>query len=586
MKTDYINLESVNSLRELFRVRAKHSPEDIAYHYFSKKTAEWNSISWQECDVQITIWANALRAENLSPGERVAILVKNSLEWIFFEQASFDCGLTVVPLYIEDRGENLAYIMQDAEVRCLIIGTSSHWNNIQPILDQLDTVKRIISVEQISPSTSDPRLIFLPEWLDQKADNGHSTPVDRHDLASIVYTSGTTGKPKGVMLSHENIMQNAWAGVHCVDIFPDDLFLSFLPLSHMLERTVGYYMPVMSGARVSFARSIAELAEDFITQNPSVLITVPRIYERVYLKINEALEHKSKIIRGLFEYALETGWQHFQYTQKQQGWNSRFLLLPFFDLLFFRKIRNKFGTRFRFAICGGAPLEFDVARMFISMGTILSQGYGLTEYSPVISWNRLDNNDPRSVGEPLPGVDIKIGDNQELLVKGKSIMQGYWKNEAATKEIIDEDGWLHTGDKVSLVNNKIYITGRIKDIIVLSTGEKISPVEIEQQIILDPLFENVIVIGEKKSFLSALVVLNQKICDQQAGKNQDLKKVLLEHIQGRMSNFPGYARIHNVAVSPEPWTIDNGLLTPTLKTRREFIIERNRDLIEEMYRGH
>jgi long-chain acyl-CoA synthetase len=264
----------------------------------------------------------------------------------------------------------------------------------------------------------------------------------------------------------------------------------------------------------------------------------------------------------------------------------QFLLLPLFDRLFHKKIREKFGNRFRFAISGGAALDFTIARLFISLGVEIAQGYGLTEFSPVISVNRLDDNDPRSVGVPLPGVETRINENEELLVKGKSIMQGYWKNEQATHQIIDENGWLHTGDKASIVDGKITITGRIKDIIVLSTGEKIPPCEVEQSIMQDPLFENIVVVGENRPYLSALVIPNDELSKKLTNGTGSLNDELLEHIKIKMSAFPGYARVHKVSICEEPWTIENGMLTPTLKPRRKFIIDQYKNMIDEMYHNH
>jgi len=439
-----------------------------------------------------------------------------------------------------------------------------------------------LSIEAISDNKSDERLLTIDHWLKDSQPHPLSSEIKPNDLASIVYTSGTTGKSKGVMLTHNNIMQNAWAGVHSIDVYPYDHFLSFLPMSHMLERTIGYYLPILSGAKVSFSRSITELAQDLVTQSPSIIISVPRIFERVHLKIEQTLEQKPKILKALFNYAIKTSWEHYIFTQHKGHWKPSFLLLPLFDSIFFKKIREKFGKEFRFAISGGAALEFHVAQLFISIGIVIVQGYGLTEYSPVISVNRLNDNDPKSVGEPLPGVEVSIGDESELLVKGKSTMQGYWNNKEATKQIIDEKGWLHTGDQVNIVDNKIYITGRLKDILVLSNGEKVPPCEIEQAILQDPIFENVIIIGDKRPYLSALVVPNNELINGSVS----VEEKLMQHIQDKMKVFPGYAKIHKIGLCKDAWTIENGCLTPTLKPKRIAIIEQNQHLIEQMYTGH
>ncbi len=586
MKTDYINPDTVNSLHELLKARFKKSPDSVAYRYYSKPSNSWQAIDWKTVYEKTCLWANAIANEGLQPGDRAAILIKNSLEWVLYEQACFANQLVVVPLYPEDRAENIAYILRDAGVKLLLVEGQNHLQRLSAVADQLGSLNTIVSIESDTGDDFQDKVITLHQWLDQDTVDTQTTTSDRHALASIVYTSGTTGKPKGVMLSHDNIMQDAWAGVHSIDIYPSDHFLSFLPISHMLERTVGYYIPMMSGASVSFSRSIAELAQDMLSQNPSVMITVPRIFERVYNKVDEALAQKHTFIQTLFHYSINIAWKHFQYKQNKAHWDIQFLLLPLFDRLFHKKIREKFGNQFRFAISGGAPLDFNIARLFIALGIEIAQGYGLTEFSPVISVNHLDDNDPRSVGVPLPGVEARIDEHGELLVKGKCIMQGYWKHEQATREIIDEQGWLHTGDKASIIDGKITITGRIKDIIVLSTGEKIPPCEVEQSILQDPLFENIVVVGESRPYLSALVIPNNELAKKLNNGSKSLNDELLQHIKIKMSAFPGYARIHRVTICEEPWTIENGMLTPTLKPRRQFIIDQYHNMIDEMYSRH
>jgi len=584
MKTDYINPDTINSLHDLLKTRATRNPHSIAYQYFSKEEDSWQSIDWKTVCTKVLIWANALAHEKLEPGDRVAILIKNSLEWVLFEQACFVNQLIVVPLYPEDRAENVAYIINDTHTKLLLVDGHKHLQKLTLVQDQLSTLKAIISIDENTGTYFQDRVTPINTWLDKPTIDISPPNADRHSLASIVYTSGTTGKPKGVMLSHDNIMQDAWSGVQSIDVYPSDHFLSFLPISHMLERTVGYYIPMLSGASVSFSRSIADLANDMLTQNPSIMITVPRIFERVYNKVDEKLSQKSIIIQTLFHYSIDIAWKHFQYKQNKSAWNIQFLLLPLFNQLFHKNIRDKFGNRFRFAISGGAALDFKIAQLFISLGVVIAQGYGLTEFSPVISVNRLEDNDPKSVGKILPGVIITTDNNEELLVKGKSLMKGYWNNEIATREIIDEYGWLHTGDKAKIVNENIYITGRLKDIIVLSTGEKIPPCEVEQSIAQDPLFENIVVVGENRPYLSALVIPNDEMVKNMVNSTDSLNEELLKHIRVKMSSFPGYAKIHKVSICEDPWTIENGMLTPTLKPRRQYIIDNYKNIIDDMYK--
>jgi long-chain acyl-CoA synthetase len=262
------------------------------------------------------------------------------------------------------------------------------------------------------------------------------------------------------------------------------------------------------------------------------------------------------------------------------------LLWPLLKKLVAHKMQEKLGGRLRFAISGGAPLSDKISRLFIGLGIPIIQGYGLTETSPIISANPLENNITSSVGLPLPGIEVKIGDDDELLTRSPSVMLGYWNNEEATKEIIDADGWLHTGDKANIKNDHISITGRIKEIIVLSNGEKISPVDMEMSIVLDPLFEQAMVIGEGKPFLTVLVVLNHQACEKNKIKPSDTPEtnnVVLRQIAKRIEKFPGYAKIPKATVISEPWSVENGLMTPTLKLRRSAIKEKYSDKIDALY---
>jgi long-chain acyl-CoA synthetase len=447
-------------------------------------------------------------------------------------------------------------------------------------------------------SALDSRLTAVTEWV-----SSESAELIRHDsapdkLATIVYTSGTTGRPKGVMLSHDNILNNAYASQKLCAIYLEDLFLSFLPLSHTFERTIGYYLPMMAGASVAYNRSIPELADDLLIVRPTILISVPRIFERVYNKIYAQLQEKPPAARKLFEMTVKIGWARFERAQGRGNWNPSMLLWPLLERLVAGKIMAKLGGRMRIAVCGGAPLSEGVARLFVGLGLRLLQGYGLTETSPVIAANPPDDNQPASVGVPLPGVEVKVGENQELLVRGHGIMLGYWDNPKATAEMIDDEGWLHTGDKVRIEDNHIYITGRLKEILVLATGEKVPPADMEMAIAMDPLFEQVMVVGDNRPYLSALVVLNQEMWAEEAKRlgvvaddpevlnDSHVGAAMLERLVGRITAFPGYAQIRHVTCLRYPWTIDEGLITPTMKLRRRRILERFSNVIDEMYSGH
>ncbi len=340
------------------------------------------------------------------------------------------------------------------------------------------------------------------------------------------------------------------------------------------------------------------MGEDLQQIKPTVLIAVPRIFERVLLKVRAGLADKGGLAPQLFDWTVDVGWHRFNYQQQRAVWHPKLLLWPLLQPLVANKIMAKLGGRVRVAVCGGAPLSTEVAKVFIGLGLPLIQGYGLTESSPVISVNRLESNDPASVGAPLRDVEVKIGEQDELLAKSPGIMLGYWRNEEVTRAIVDAQGWLHTGDKATIREGRIYITGRLKDIIVMANGEKVSPADMEAAVTKDGLFEQVMVVGEGRPYLTALVVLQYELQRRllvelglkgepvQLLQHELVKKAVLQRISTCLREFPGYAQIRRIALLSEPWTIENGLLTPTLKLKRTVICETYRQEIEGLYRGH
>ncbi|MEI7843036.1 MAG: long-chain fatty acid--CoA ligase [Gallionellaceae bacterium] len=585
------------TLHGLFLERVKRTPDTVAYRYFDAVSNAWNSFTWREAQAQVARWQAALLAENLTVGDRVAVMLRNCPQWIFFDQAALSLGLVVVPLYTVDRPDNVAYIVNDAQVKVLLFETQEQWQELRSVRSQMTTVQRFVSLDEIS--TSEVRLQSVSKWLPLTAQLQAMVQVEPNQLTTIVYTSGTTGKPKGVMLSHANILSNAYA---CLDTFPvsqKDLFLSFLPLSHAFERTLGYYLTVMTGATVAFARSISLLSEDLQTIKPTVLISVPRIYERIYAAINQKLNEASPLRKKLFYLAVEVGWARFLHQQGRGSWHINFLLWPLLNLLIARKLMQRLGGRLRSAVSGGAALVPEVSRVFVGLGLPIVQGYGLTETSPVISGNHLDNNFPESVGQVITGVQVRLGEHNALLVKGPNVMMGYWNNPQATREMVDAEGWLNTGDIARISETgHITITGRVKEIIVMSNGEKLPPADIEMAIMRDALFEQVIVLGEARSYMVAVAVVNQVAWQQLAkdlGVRHDMPESLrdtrieqqaLQRIAAQLREFPGYAKIHRVLLQSEPWTVENGILTPTLKMKRNRVVEHFADDIAKLYEGH
>ena len=516
-----------------------------------------------------------------------------------FEQAAMSLGLVVVPLYTVDRPDSAAYIINNAQAKVLLFETEEQWQAMRTVRDQLGCLQRMVSLDKVI-ADDEARLSHAEAWLPAQAALQPEHPRNRDELATIIYTSGTTGKPKGVMLSHHNIVYNAYASLITFKEGLDstDIFLSFLPLSHTFERTAGYYMPMMAGAAVAYARSIPLLADDMKIVRPTVLASVPRIYERIYNAIHAKLEEGPALRHKLFTLTVEVGWDRFEHQQGRGKWTPKMLLWPILRKLVADKVMDRLGGRMRLSLSGGAALPPNVSRLFIALGLRLVQGYGMTETSPVVCVNRVEDNRPSTVGTPLEGIQVRIGEQNALLVKGPCNMLGYWNNPEATAAMIDKDGWLNTGDTASIgQDGYVTITGRLKEIIVMSTGEKVPPADMEEAILRDSLFDQVMVYGEGRSTLLVLAVLNPdkwKELAQQAGVRHDmpealhdsrLEQLVLQRIAEQIREFPGYAKVRRALLQTEPWSIENGMMTPTLKLKRAHLVSHFAKQIEQLYEG-
>ena len=599
MTAETLHPDALGTLCGLFRARVAATPDRVAYRQFDDANRRWVSFTWAQVAAEVARWQAALAREGLAPGDRVAVMLKNCVEWVIFDQAALSLGLVTVPLYLDDRPDNAAYILEHAEARLLLVEGRFQHAKLAEIVAGAPSLQCIVSLDGSGSGLpeSRARLVLAAEWLQAAADAPVPAAGPTPDmLASVVYTSGTTGRPKGVMLTHDNLLWNAYYASQCEDFQADEVFLSFLPLSHTLERTGGYYLPMLLGGEVAYARSITQLAQDLRDIRPTVLISVPRIYERFHRRIQDGLAKKGRLGQALFALAVSVGWRRFEFRQRRVSWHPQLLLWPLLRRLVADKVVERLGGRLRLAISGGAALSHDIARVFIGLGVPIYQGYGLTEASPVVCVNRPRSNVPRSIGQALPGVEVRIGENDELLTRSRCVMRGYWKDEAATRAMIDTDGWLHTGDRARVDAEGHYtIVGRIKEIIVLSNGEKIPPADLESAILLDPLFEQVMVLGEGRPYLVALAVLNAEqwqefaagldVDPHQPGVLRDPKvaKALVRHAGRQLRNFPGYAQIRRLHAELEPWTVDNGLLTPTLKLKRAPVYERHQEAVEAMY---
>ncbi len=522
----------------------------------------WCDVTVAEVAALACRWQAAFRREHYVAGDRIAICARNGINWVAIDIAALGLGLVVVPLYVDDNAENIVWCVGMAEVRLLVVENSRVAAALAKCVEG-HSLPPLVVLRPDEGETAATLATFLPEPAPELAVDEFADDT----LATICFTSGTSGRPKGVMLSHANIIANVGQCAATGMAREDDVFLSILPLSHMFERTGGYYLPLSLGAKVAFSRGVAQIADDLLTQAPTAIFAVPRIFDRFQSRIAASLA-KSPAKRRLFDACVARGFR----VATGKGSALDRLVTPGLRRLVAVPVLARLGGRLRLAVVGGAALDPTLARTFIGLGLGMLQGYGMTEASPVISVNRDDDNVPESVGPPLPGIEIRLGDGGELLVKGRNVMMGYWKNPGATDAALTADGWLRTGDVAETIDGRIYIRGRAKDLLVLSNGEKLPPQDAEFAILHDPVFEQVMLVGEGRPFVVLLAVTQETD-----------EKELIRRANDKLRDFPRWTRVRRVVMQKEPWSVDNGLLTPTLKLKRPILLQRLAPQIEAAY---
>ena len=596
-------LENLTTLPQLLVNSVERYGEREALRQFDKETKSWHSLSYAQLMARVMEWRRAYAAMNFERGTRIGILMPNSIDHACADQAALANGLVPVPLHAIDTPGASAFILSDSRAQVLVTNKLTRWKQIQAAGGDLqDLTAVIITEDEVDDETGMVR--GLSEWL---AAGTHVVELPEgpkeDDLAGIVYTSGTTGRPKGVMLTHGNIVSNVKATLECVFPQVGDIFLSFLPLSHTFERTAGYYLALATGCTIAYNRSVLLLADDLKTIRPTVIISVPRVYERIFARVQDKLKKSRPAARYLFDWAVEIGWRdfcrrnHLPVEHTGRAWLDG-LMRPLV-----RKVSStlldQFGGRLRIAISGGAALSSKVARTFCGLGLPIIQGYGMTEASPIIAGNNRTLNQPNTVGKPFNNVEVRLGEGDEIQIKGPSITRGYWNRPDATADAFTEDGWFRTGD-VGGFNELglLSIKGRIKEIIVTSTGEKVPPADLEAAIETDPLFSQCYVIGENRPYLSLITVVNPdewasfaKSCgvdpaDPASLDNPSVKTSALKRAKTAAGEFPHYALPRAVVLTQEPWTIENGLITPTLKLKRGPLSKKFANVIAQLYATH
>ncbi len=594
-RADIIGHSTTRTIPGLFRERVARSPDAIAYREWDAAARQWQDYSWREMTRLVRRYQAALSGVALEEGDRVAILLPNGTDWVAFDIAAMASGLITVPIYSHDSLSNAAHILANSGARLTVLDTWEQWAALAPWSSRFPALRHVwvrqAGTANAPTASASPAVASLAAALSSTTEAIREPELAADATATLIYTSGTTGPPKGVMLSHFAILWNCEAATRFIAPLPSDVFLSFLPLAHAFERTLGYYLPMMGGATVAYARSVDTLREDLGIIRPTVLLAVPRIYERIEERIRQ--ESDRSLVKGaLVRLTADIGWQRHEARRRRgpaPGLGRR-LLWPLLDRFVARRLLGALGGRLRVAASGGASLPPDTARFLVGLGLPLVEGYGLTEAAPVVTATRLDEIVPGSVGQPLHGLDIKLGPQDELLVRTPSVMKGYWQDEAATAAAIDADGWLRTGDVTEIRDGQVFIKGRLGERLALSTGEKVMASAIEAAIRRDSLFDQVCVIGEGRPCLAAVISLNPRRwtsaaseLDADAQAPNTASAAILQRINRLLYDLPRHAQVRALHLVLEPWTIQQGLLTPTLKIKRQAVEARYAGEIDALY---
>jgi len=562
----------------------------------------WHDHSWSEIADAVGRLRAGLRQLGIKPGDRVGILSDNSPQWVIVDQAVLGLGGVVVPLYTTSGAEETRHVISDSGAKVVAANGPELVSKLRALAGSLPEMKTIVAMHRGSApepaQNSGPAVITMASASDMKP--AEIVEGSREDIATFIYTSGTTGPSKGVVLTHGNILANCFDSQKALTLNENDMTLSFLPVAHSFERTAGYYTVMIAGGMIAYAEGLASIASNLLEIQPTIVLTVPRLLEVIYSRVMKTVESGPPLRRRLFRAAMATGKRATEYRHRGEPLPSHLALaMTIFRSLVFKKIRGLFGGRLRSLISGGAPLPKEIFRFLAAAEVPIVEGYGLTEASPVVSVNPVAGKIKiGTVGLPLEHVEARTATDGELLLHGPSIMKGYFNREEETREAIDADGWLHTGDFASIDSEGyITITDRKKEIIVLSGGKNVSPANLETRLAADPHIAQACVVGDSRKHLAALLVpnlenladyverngLKEKPADEvvQSAVFRQLFQTKLREFNKQLSDVEAISAFTLVA---NPFSQENGELTPTMKLRRKIIQEHYRDAIEAMYR--
>lgn len=572
-----------------------------------KKQGEMITLTYAHFYERILMAARGLIKAGVQKGDRVAVLSENRAGWVIADMGILCAGGVTVPIYSTNMPDQVAYVINHSGAKIVFVSTKGQYEKLLEVRGQIPHVEFVVSFERFMWDKKLPLYtlfqlseISYPIQADEKARvEAIIDGIQRADIMSVIYTSGTTAEPKGVMLTHGNILYNtcyAEAKVH--QVYESDVMLSFLPLSHVFERTIGYYLTLSKGCHMVFAESIEKVPENMYEVKPTVMISVPRLFEKIHSRIFETVHQASALKRKIFHWAMDVGHEyvHAKFVEGEVSGSLSFRH-KIADRLVFSKLRKRFGGRLRFFMSGGAPLDKTINMFFWAIGIPILEGYGLTETSPVVCVNNFEQMKFGSIGTVLECTEVKLADDGELLVRGPLVMKGYYNDEHATDETIDGEGWLKTGDIATIDDEGfIFIVDRKKEIIITSGGKNIPPQPVENEMKLDKYISQAFVSGNRRPYLVALIVPNfERIIDyarihhihyldmHDLVSNEKIHRLFQERIDDINKKFPRYSTIKKFILAAVDFSVAGGELTPTLKLKRRNIYEKYRTAIERLY---
>jgi len=596
-----------NNIPEQFIDQVKKNPDKTAFQHRLRRNTPYKSITWDSVNRIVIETSLGLKRLGLKKGDNVAILSATRYEWAIADLAILSLGAVVVPLYPTLGDHAVNYILNDSKSRYIFIEDKGQLQKIRSQWKDLPHIEFAIVLSDLGDlPVNDSRIITFKNLKDLGKLSLSKEPtsiessiksIKREDIASIIYTSGTTGNPKGVVLTHNNFLSVVQSTNKAMPLKHSDKFLSFLPLSHVFERVGGLHFAISRAVPICFCSSMDQIAPALKDSGATIMLVVPRLLEKMYSKININLNLQTGFKKKLIDWAFKVGKKIFSKNAKLSV-SEALIYYPQYllaDRLVFFKIRKSIAPTLRCFISGGAPLSKDIAEFFFIIGIKVLEGYGLTETSAPATVNRLDDFKLGTVGLPLENIQIQIAQDGEILIKGPTVFSGYYKNDQATKEAF-KDGWFCTGD-IGVLDREgfLKITDRKKDIIVSSAGKNIAPQNIENAVKTSDFISNVIVIGDKRKYLSALIALDRQhledfikqnnIPDDTSDlvNNSKIIELIDEEIKVKLSDFADYEQIRKFTILPNDFTIETGELTPTLKVKRKFVEEKYKGIIDAMY---